>query len=163
MYSHQSTLNSCNNSLTTSVNLLNNSINSLDLISEDFQRLTSILDQKRIFTLIPEYDIITTKSSLSFEIEPKISKIVEIINNKLSKLERKNLNLISKIQLNSVRIDNFQNENNKINLQDLEQDNIQGSEEDLIKLRQLKLKKDRLKYKLSGINLQNKKSRLLGK
>lgn len=157
-YPNSGTLNGCISSLSSSVSLLNNSLSSLDTLTNDFGRLPLILDQSKIFTLVPEHDLNTAKKNLVYEIEPKIHKLVEMIQAKLAKLERKNSNLVSKIQLNEVRINNFRNDSNKHQPEeDLE---IEGTEEELEQLRQLKLKKDRLKYKISSINLQNRKARL---
>jgi hypothetical protein len=124
----------------------------LDSQTGDFSRLGKILDQNRIFTLIPEHDIQSVKKNLVDEIEPKILKLVELIKMRISKLDRKSSSLESKIQLNSVRINNFRNDSTEVE--------IVGSQEELDQLRQLKLKKDRLKYRLSSIKLQNRKLRL---
>lgn len=157
-YPNPGTLNGCISSLSSSVSLLGNSLDSLDTLTNDFGRLPLILDQNKIFTLVPEHDLNIAKKNLVHEIEPKIYKLVEIIRVKLSKLERKNSNLVSKIQLNEVRINNFRNDSSKtLADEDIE---VEGTEEELEQLRQLKLKKDRLKYKLSSINLQNRKARL---
>lgn len=157
-YPNSGTLNGCISSLSSSVSLLGSSLNSLDTLTSDFGRLPSILDQYKIFTLVPEHDLNGAKKNLIYEIEPKIHKLVDIIRVKLSKLERKRSNLVSKIQLNEVRINNFRNEPSKaLPEEDIE---VEGNEDELEQLRQLKLKKDRLKYKISSINLQNRKARL---
>jgi DASH complex subunit SPC19 len=151
-YPIHNTLNGCVISLSSSVSLLNQSLSSLDSQIEDFSRLGNILDQNRIFTLIPEHDIQSAKKNVVDEIEPKMLKLVELIKMKISKLDRKSSSLESKIQLNSVRINNFRNDSTEVE--------IVGSQEELDQLRQLKLKKDRLKYRLSSIKLQNRKLRL---
>jgi len=157
-YPNSGTLNSCTSSLSSSVSLLGNSLSTLDDLTNDFKRLPVILDQNKIFTLVPEHDLNVAKENLVHEIEPKIHKLMEMIRTKLSKYERKNSNLISKIQLNEVRLNNFKNDSFKTSAdEDLE---VEGTEEELEQLRQLKLKHDRLNYKLSSLDLQRRKERI---
>ncbi|ODV74495.1 Spc19p [Cyberlindnera jadinii NRRL Y-1542] len=150
-YPMESTLKGCVTSLSSCVSLLSESLSSLDSQVDDFQRLTTILDQSRIFTLVPETDVLMAKKSLSEEVEPRIMALMERSKLKLSKLERKNANLQSKRQLNDIRISKFKSE----------EVSIQGTPEELEQLRQLRLKKDRLKYKLSSINLKQRKQSFL--
>ncbi|CCH41626.1 DASH complex subunit [Wickerhamomyces ciferrii] len=158
-YSYANTLNGSISSLSASVSLLGNSLNSLDALSEDFERLPTVLKQSNIFTLIPETDLNDAKQHLVYELEPKIEALKDKVRLKISKLERKKSNLVSKIELNQVRINNFKNDEKakKANQENVE---IEGSEEELEKLRQLRLKKDRLKFKLSSVKLQHRKARL---
>lgn len=157
-YASQNTLNGCITSLSTSVSLLGDALSSLDTHADDFDRLGLILDQNRIFTLVPEHDLSTAKRSLEHEIEPRILKLVDTVKARLTKLERRRDALVSKERLNQVRINNFRSGDNTASAN--EDVDIEGTDEELEHLRQLRLKKDRLKYKLSSINLQNRKARL---
>lgn len=155
-YASQNTLSGCITSLSASVSLLGDALHSLDAQTGDFARLGAILDQNRIFTLVPESDLATAKRSLEHEIEPRILKLLENVKARLAKLERRRDALVSKEQLNQVRINNFKSESDAYQ----EEEEVEGSEEELEALRQLRLRRDRLNYKLSSISLQHRKARL---
>lgn len=156
-YPTENTLNGCITSLSSSCSLLSQSLNSLDSQVPDFARLGRVLDQHRIFTLVPEYDVSRAKRSLVDEIEPKTLRLVELIKLKLTKLERKKSAMEGKIKLNEVRINNFRGD--RVDDDHDGDDNTATVESD--KLKQLRLKKDRLKYQLSSLTLQERKKSLL--
>lgn len=156
-FSNERSLNGCISSLTNSVSLLNSSLSSLEATTADFGRLKHVLNHNRIFTLVPEYDLLVAKQDMGNDVEPKIMKLMELIRGKLVKLERKNANLKSKIELNNVRINNLQKDSKLASYSSIE---IEGDEHELDQLKQLSLQKDRLKYKLSSLKLQKRKERL---
>lgn len=150
-----STLTGCVTSLETTTQLLQNSLNQLDSLMPDFQRLPLVLKQNKIFTIIPEFEIAQAKGTIQNEISPKLDRLIKMIQGRINKQERRVDGIKSKIQLNSVRIGNLERDevvssNNEIN----------GTKEQLETLKRLKLKKERLRYKLSSLELQKRKNRL---
>jgi DASH complex subunit SPC19 len=157
-----STLRGCVTSLETSTQLLNNSLSQLDTLMPDFRRLPQVLNQNKIFTIIPEFELTQAKGTIQNEISPKIEKLVKLIRGRIGKLERKIEGTKMKIQLNSVRIRNLERDeaDKQRRLQEDENQGVEGTEAQLEILKRLKLKKERLRYKLSNLELENRKKRL---
>ena len=141
-------LSNCVSSLSASVALLNESCNTLDEAVADISRLKKVLSITKVFGLVPELDLENAKKNVRHEVGPKMERSLFQIRNELGKLERKRMNLISKADLQRVRLETF-----GANPRDL-MVTKSVDESKLTRLRVLQNKKDRLKYSLSRMNLQ---------
>ncbi|KAK9459991.1 DASH complex subunit Spc19 [Lipomyces oligophaga] len=101
---YQYSLQGCVASLKASCSLLESSINSLDEGVRDFPRLKTVLQNERIFEVVPESEVNTIKSSLAGEVEPQILDLLKKADASIARLERREKNLIAKAQLQEVRL-----------------------------------------------------------
>ncbi|KAK9381690.1 DASH complex subunit Spc19 [Kockiozyma suomiensis] len=97
-------LQGCVSSLKMSNDLLASSIASLDSGVNDLPRVKTVLKADRVFEVVPESEVNTLKSSLQVEVEPQIIELLKLADNAISRLERREKNLISKAQLQEVRL-----------------------------------------------------------
>ncbi len=90
-------LASCAASLGLSVTLLESSLNTLDQGISDFPRLTQVLQNTRHFELLPESQVLEAQNDLRDEIGPQRDEILSRAQAALSKLERREYALKSKV------------------------------------------------------------------
>lgn len=150
-----SQLNGCINSLETSIELLNSSIDSLSKATRSFPQLSTVLKAERIFALVPEGDITLTQSALQKNIEPQIISLLTKIETEIVKLERRRDWLVKRVDLQQLRL-----ENASARYSYADQTPVSGSKDEMSKLKLLQNRKERLKYSLSRLNLQDKKNRM---
>lgn len=144
--------------LESSLALLDSSIKSLDKATVHVPRLKKILHTQKVFGLVPEVDLESAKRNFETETHPQISYLVDKIEKEVTRLKRKKAGLVSKLELQSVRLQSAEN-----NPRDSFTRARVSKSVDLHKLARLKLlqnKKERLKYSLSRMNLQNTRARL---
>lgn len=155
-------LASCVESLSASVNLLDESFKTLDEAAHDLSRLQKVLSISKVFGLVPELDLENAKQNVRKEVEPQISNIITKVQNEVSKLERKKMNLVSKVDLQQVRLETFQGSSrDSIGRGVTFRGRVVKGSGDELKVARLKLlqnKKERLKYSLSRLNLQQRLS-----
>lgn len=152
-----SALHTSSKILENSVVLLETSIESLDKATSDMPRLTKILSTQKVFGLVPELDLESAKRNLETESHPQVTYLVDKIKNEVARLKRKKQTLESKLELQEIRLQTAERSS---------RDSFTGrimKNSNPLKLARLQLlqnKKDRLKYSLSSVNLQNTRNRL---
>ncbi|KAK6200238.1 DASH complex subunit Spc19 [Scheffersomyces amazonensis] len=154
-------LGNCLSSLRESVRLLDDSYKVLYDSTKDVSRTKKVLLTKRVFGLIPESDLKNAKVNFKGQIEPQLSSLLSTIDRELVKLNKRKVNLQNKYDLQAVRLSGSTSSSNTNTSTNIPLDKI--SKVDSTKLSRLKFlrnKKERLKYSLSRLNLQDKKSRL---
>ncbi|ODV67808.1 hypothetical protein HYPBUDRAFT_148114 [Hyphopichia burtonii NRRL Y-1933] len=158
-YGKNETLESCVESLKGSVEFLEVSLKRLDEVTRDVPRLKRVLTTDKVFGLVPELDLENAKKKLQHETHPQINIMVEKIEREISRLTRRKNNLTGKIELQRIRIDGARkNTSNDMEIGRVVKGDI--NEHKLTRLKLLQNKKERLKYSLSRLNLQDKKNRL---
>lgn len=158
-------LSNCINSLSASVALLDDSLRAIDNATNDIPRLKKVLSTNKVFGLVPELDLESAKRNIQNEVQPQVDALVLKIEKELNKLKRKKTNLASKVDLQQVRLENAakSSRDSFSGIKGISASQISKGEIDELKLARLKLlqnKKERLKYSLSRLNLQDKKARL---
>lgn len=158
-------LSNCISSFNASILLLKDSVDTLNDATKDVHRLKGVLATRKVFGLVPEMDLENAKRSVQNEIKPQMKAITAKIENEVSRLRRKKTNLVSKVDLQQVRLENAakRSKESPTELKGLSASRISKGDIDELKLARLMLlqhKKDRLKYSLSRLNLQDKKARL---
>lgn len=158
-------LANCIQSLSASVSLLDNSLRTIDDSTRDVNRLRKVLRTNKVFGLVPELDLENAKRSVVNEVRPQIKVIIQKIDRELLRLRRRKTNLTGKVDLQQVRLENA-SKTNRDSLGSVRGGNegvlLKGdvNEAKIARLRLLQNKKERLKYSLSRLNLQDKKARL---
>ncbi|ODQ80160.1 hypothetical protein BABINDRAFT_7635 [Babjeviella inositovora NRRL Y-12698] len=140
-------LSSCITTLQSSAHLLQNSLDVLDGTTHDMLRLSAVLNKKTFFQVKPQCDIDDIKKNLSAEITPKISTTLAKLENELSRLQRKKINLINKADLQQIRIENLSSYKSAKKPSKV----VKGSDLQVSRLKFLQNKKDRLKYSLNRL------------
>ncbi|KAK7206925.1 DASH complex subunit Spc19 [Myxozyma melibiosi] len=97
-------LQGCVSSLRMSNDLLSSSIASLDSGVNDLPRMKTVLKTDRVFEVVPESEVNTVKQSLQGEVEPQIIDLLKMADTAISRLERREKNLVAKAQLQEVRL-----------------------------------------------------------
>ncbi|KAK6463153.1 DASH complex subunit Spc19 [Scheffersomyces coipomensis] len=162
MASQYNTLSNCISSLRESVQLLDDSYKLLYDSTKDVVRIKKVLQTKRVFGLIPESDLNSAKTNFKVQVEPQVNQLLTTIDKELIKLNKKKINLQNKFDLQAVRLSGSSAAataaTSGTNLSLNKIGKIDSSK--LNRLKFLRNKKERLKYSLSRLNLQDKKSRL---
>ncbi|CUS22139.1 LAQU0S04e09076g1_1 [Lachancea quebecensis] len=100
-------LSQCCDALESAVGLLSGTVSKLQKQSNFSNQLTmSLLQPRRVFELIPEYDIQRAKLDLIEEVEPLVKSLNEKLSKSLVKLERERDTLQQTLELNSLRLNN---------------------------------------------------------
>lgn len=145
--------------LESSLGVLDSSLKSLDSATRHVPRLKKILHTQKVFGLVPEVDLESAKRNFETETHPQISYLVDKIEKEVTRLRRKKVGLDSKLELQQVRLQSAENNQRE----SLTRGRGMAKNADVHKLARLKLlqnKKERLKYSLSRMNLQNTRARL---
>ncbi|KAK9363125.1 DASH complex subunit SPC19 [Lipomyces starkeyi] len=143
--SYNYSLQGCVSSLHASVDLLGSSIASLSSGVDDLPRMKTVLKAQRVFEVVPESEVNSIKTSLAGEVEPQIIELLRLAEAAISKLERRQKNLIAKAELQEVRLQR------QPRAQDPENSVVDS--ENARKWRTLQQKRERLEYSLSRLNL----------
>ncbi|KAK9479755.1 DASH complex, subunit Spc19 [Lipomyces japonicus] len=141
--SYNYSLQGCVSSLRASTELLGSSIASLDSGVNDFPRMKSVLKADRVFEVVPESEVNAVKASLAGEVEPQIIDLLRRAETAISRLERRHKNLVSKAELQEVRL---QRQPAAITTDASELQNLET-------WRKLQQRRQRLEYSLSRLNL----------
>lgn len=140
-------LNGCVSTLAQSLSMLSSSLDALNHSTSDFPRVSTILSNIRVFELVPDSHISNAQADLAKEIEPQITQLLSRAEVELAKLERKRVALSSKADLLQVRLDETQSQSQ------LRQKSL-PTDEQRERLKYLKMKRERLEYSLSNLNLK---------
>ncbi|KAF2757422.1 mitotic spindle biogenesis protein-like protein Spc19 [Pseudovirgaria hyperparasitica] len=163
-------LEGCVHSLETSRRLLDNSISVLDSGVQDFPRLAKVLQTTRHFELISEPDLQTAQSSLVSEIHPEVDSLLNRVSNYLDRLERREKSLMAKFDLNEGRLgsESSASKPTRPNSTVSGRRSVAGGNgeklgpSEVMKLKQMRLKKERLSYAVDRLTLQaNQRERQL--
>ncbi|ODV80368.1 DASH complex, subunit Spc19 [Suhomyces tanzawaensis NRRL Y-17324] len=150
-------LQNCIMSLRESVALVEDSIKALDATTHDIPRVQKVLMTRRVFGLVPETDLENAKQTFKESVEPQISTMLERIDRELQKMSRRKINLQNRHDLQAVRL-----QGSKREAVDLPFSRLRKlgplDEAKLTRLKFLKNKKERLKYSLSRLRLQDRLS-----
>lgn len=159
--SSNQTLQNCTNSLSQSVSLLANSLETLKPITLSFANLNKTLTIQQIFTLVPESDIISTQQNIRAEIEPRINKLMAKIKHKVEKAERQRDTMTTKVRRNDLRISQLRKTQER---RATGQQVILDEDEEMQrqKLRELQAEKLKLRMELSSFNLNRTKLNFRG-
>ncbi|SCV04029.1 LANO_0G07712g1_1 [Lachancea nothofagi CBS 11611] len=137
----------CVDSLELSVQCLEKTVGRLNNESQSSNYLTTgLLQSRRVFELVPEYDVQRAKLDLIEEVEPLIKNLNSKLVKNLSKLERERDNLQQTLELNALRLKNrFNGED--FREADMSSDLVimtSSTSEELEQLKQLKVQKTEL-------------------
>ncbi|SCU96719.1 LAFA_0G07734g1_1 [Lachancea sp. 'fantastica'] len=100
-------LSQCVDALQSSVRCLEETVVTLGKESRTSNYLSkSLLQSRRVFELVPEYDVQRAKLDLIEEIEPLVNNLSSKVTKNLLKLERERDNLQQTLELNALKIKN---------------------------------------------------------
>ncbi|CEP61428.1 Spc19p LALA0_S03e02652g [Lachancea lanzarotensis] len=100
-------LSQCVDALKSSVQCLEDTVVKLGNESRTSNYLTkSLLQSRRVFELVPEYDVQRAKLDLIEEIEPLVNNLSSKVTKNLLKLERERDNLQQTLELNALKMKN---------------------------------------------------------
>ncbi|KAK0111061.1 hypothetical protein ONS95_001441 [Cadophora gregata] len=149
-------------SLRSSLTLLDSSISILDSGISDFPRLQKVLSSTRHFELTPHHTLQTAQSSLASELAPAITTLLTRAEIYISKLERKQNNLIARSELLEGRLEGAGGLRKQKSLDKLVKGRAgvglgkgNGGEEKALRLKALRSKKERLGYAVERLTLQS--------
>ncbi|KAF8855043.1 DASH complex, subunit Spc19 [Acephala macrosclerotiorum] len=156
-------------SLRSSLTLLDSSISILDSGISDFPRLKKVLSSTRHFELTPSTTLSAAQQSLASELAPAISTLLSRAETYISKLERKQQNLIARSELLSGRLEGTDTNTGLRRKRSVERmihkarpgsgsgkrGEEQGNEERVLRLKALRGKKERLGYAVERLQLQS--------
>ncbi|PVH70124.1 DASH complex, subunit Spc19 [Cadophora sp. DSE1049] len=152
-------------SLRSSLTLLDSSISILDSGISDFPRLQKVLSSTRHFELTPHTTLQTAQSSLASELAPAINTLLTRAEIYISKLERKQNNLIARSELLEGRLEgageSARGLRKQRSLDKLAKGRMGGGkgngagEEKALRLKALRSKKERLGYAVERLTLQS--------
>ncbi|SCU81720.1 LADA_0C00672g1_1 [Lachancea dasiensis] len=147
-------LSQCVTAMESSVRCLEQTVNLLKKESAPSNRLTkSLIQSRRVFELVPEYDVQRAKLDLIEEVEPLVNNLSKKLAKQLSKLERERDNLQQTLELNALRLRNRFN-GEEAQDQDVGSDLVimtSSTTEELDQLRDLKAQKAQLLEKIQSL------------
>ena len=154
-------------SLQSSVSLLSSSLNSLSSASSaisDLPRLTHVLQQKRHFELLPASSISEAQQALIEDITPEIESLIARCEKHVDALERKEASLRAKWELQEGRLGrdvaphqrgaSFGKASGSAGKKSVDKVGDPLGPKDEMKIKQLRMKKDRLSYAVERLTLQ---------
>ncbi|KAH6724791.1 DASH complex subunit Spc19 [Leptodontidium sp. MPI-SDFR-AT-0119] len=164
-----SSLSASVSSLRNSLSLLDSSISILDSGISDFPRLKKVLSSTRHFELTPHTTLQSAQSSLASELSPAITTLLTRAEIYISKLERKQNNLIARSELLEGRLEGAGESAKGLRKQRSLDRLVKGrgmgmggkgmggggNEERALRLKALRGKKERLGYVVERLTLQS--------
>lgn len=144
-----SSLQQCYLELEQTISVLDCTLNRLNQQGKHSKRLTStILQQKRVFELVSEYDLQRARLDLSEDVEPVVDKLCNKLEKCLNKLERERSTLQQTYELDQLRLNNIYGTAKAKNFPV-----VMGTStnEELERLRELKSKKEDLTRMLNEL------------
>lgn len=151
-------LSTCSRVLDRSTSALQSSNELLQLAIKDVARLRKVLNIQKVFGVVPERDIEAAKECAKTSSHPQIKELRERIYRDLDRLKRKREILKNKSELQKVRLHTA--EKNAVDSGNDSPAVAQASEPQIARLKLLRNKKDRLKYTLSRLKLQQTRTKL---
>ncbi|KAJ5773617.1 DASH complex subunit Spc19 [Penicillium paradoxum] len=162
-----SSLSSSVTSLQSSLQILDNSINTLDSGVNDFPRLRKVLQTTRHFELLPEPTLREAQQSLLDEITPSIAHLLTLSSTHVEKLARREQGLKAKCELQEGRLSSNPESRSSATRSQPPSSSLRGrmagsgtgssssSASRAAELRRLVQKKERLKFAVDRLELQN--------
>ncbi|KAJ5888456.1 DASH complex subunit Spc19 [Penicillium taxi] len=155
-----SSLSSSVYSLQSSLQLLDNSISTLDEGVNDFPRLCKVLQTTRHFELLPEPTLREAQKSLLDEITPSIAHLLSLASNHVEKLARREQGLKAKCDLQEGRLSSNPEGRAPVSRglphsSSAARVPSSNAAAKSAELRRLVQKKERLKYVVERLELQN--------
>ncbi|CCC68381.1 hypothetical protein NCAS_0B02970 [Naumovozyma castellii] len=137
------------------ISQLQGSVDTLKSNSEENNYLTeTMLQSRRVFELVPEYDVQRAKLSLIEEVDPVVKTLEEKLRKSLSKMQRELETLQQSCELNELRLNNTHTTGQEGDV-DMSSDNLvvmaSSTNEELETLKQLKTTKRELELKLAHL------------
>lgn len=160
-----SALASCVSSLQSTNQLLASSISILDSGVNDFPRLSKVLQTTRHFELLPESSLQAAQRSLLDSLTPEINSLLSRCESHLDRLERREQALIARCELLEGRLSSSGGDGRRSRSASLSggkarasgaADGGEGAEREMLKLKQMRAKKERLQYAVERLELQAK-------
>lgn len=139
------------------ITLLSNSVAKLEKNSKPNDYLTqTMLKSKRVFELVPEYDVQRAKLDLIEEVEPLVKTLEDKLEKSMLRMKRELDTLQQTYELNKLRLNkNTSPKAGYINMDvDVSTDVVimaSSTNEELEELKDLKLKKDALQNKIESL------------
>ncbi|QKX56533.1 uncharacterized protein TRUGW13939_03638 [Talaromyces rugulosus] len=151
-------------SLRSSIHLLDSSIDILDSGVNDFPRLTKVLQTTRHFELLPEPTLQEAQQALLDEISPSIAHLLSVASNHVERLARREDSLKAKCELQEGRMSDKQRSSaanragsaSAVRPDPSASSSTSDASAKAIQLRRLVQKKERLKYAVDRLELQNR-------
>lgn len=177
------TLASCVSSLQSTNQLLSSSISILGSGVNDFPRLSKVLQTTRVsllliivpiypllilmqhFELLPESSLQAAQRSLLDSLTPEIKSLLTRCESHLDRLERREQALIARCELLEGRLSSGGEDGRRSRSSSLSGakarvsaggDGGEGAEREMLKLKQMRAKKERLQYAVERLELQAK-------
>ncbi|QDS68549.1 hypothetical protein FKW77_010916 [Venturia effusa] len=161
-------LQGCVSSLRETIGTLSSSIRTLDQGVNDFPRLAKVLQTTRHFELISEPSLQSAQSALLSEIQPEVTSLLTRVSTYLDKLERREQSLIAKHDLQQGRLDSSSSRptsrGRAKSFGKATSGNVGGATSgggngnltglDIMKMKQLRQKKERLVFAIERLQLQ---------
>lgn len=151
-------LSQCTEALDSAVHLLSSTVSRLESESKASNGLTmSLLQPRRVFELVSEYDVQRAKLDLIEEVEPLIKSLSGKVVKSLTKLERERDTLQQTLELNALRLNNRYSGNESPEA-DVSSDLVimtSSTSEELEQLKELKLQKARLSEAIQELERGN--------
>lgn len=136
-------------SLEDTIVILRNSVAKLEKNSQSNNHLTqTMLKSKRVFELVPEYDVQEAKLDLIEEVEPLVKTLEDKLEKSMVRMKREADTLQQTYELNKLRLnkDVSQRGDNDISMDVVVM--ASSTNEELEELKMLKAKKERLQHRL---------------
>ncbi|KAI3403921.2 SPC19 [Candida oxycetoniae] len=152
-YHPYNNLENCSRSLRESIQLLKDCSNDLEEKTLDSKRMIQVLSTKKVFGLIPEFDLDDAKQSYRSTITPQLDEQVHKLEEELQILVLKRKSLASKLKLTKTRLNNYQRgmQSSDVDLE-IFVNNKNYDESSVRKLQMLRNKKKRLQYTLNRVS-----------
>ncbi|KAL4808830.1 DASH complex subunit Spc19 [Aspergillus unguis] len=145
-------------SLQSSLELVDDSISTLDSGVSDFPRMSKVLQTTRHFELLPEPTIREAQQALLDEITPSIAHLLTLASNHVEKLSRREQGLRAKCELQEGRLASSENRQGSSRGKSVSRASAgdgSGSAAKALEYRRLVQKKERLKYAVERLELQS--------
>ena len=136
-------------SLEDTIVILRNSVAKLEKNSQSNNHLTqTMLKSKRVFELVPEYDVQEAKLDLIEEVEPLVKTLEDKLEKSMVRMKREADTLQQTYELNKLRLnkDVIHRGDNDISMDVVVM--ASSTNEELEELKMLKAKKERLQHRL---------------
>ncbi|QLG73943.1 hypothetical protein HG535_0F04550 [Zygotorulaspora mrakii] len=135
--------------LEDTITILENSVSKLASNSKPNDYLTqTMLSSRRVFELVPEYDVQEAKLDLIEEVEPLVKTLEDKLEKSVVKMKRELDTLRQTYELNRLRLDKTLNSKTDIDVSTDVVIMASSTNEELEELKMLKAKKENLQRKL---------------
>ncbi|KZZ86866.1 DASH complex, subunit Spc19 [Ascosphaera apis ARSEF 7405] len=143
-------------SLQSSLQLLDSSIAILDEGVSDFPRMAKVLQTRRHFELLPEPTLHDAQKAIMDEIAPSIAHLLNITENHIEKMARREEALRAKSKLQQGRLSHDTGPTYQQRQLVKQKATIAADPGKIAELRRLQQKRERLQYTVERLELQRK-------